>query len=297
MKLRRSGSVVLSFVCLSLAFAAGADPDPDLLIEQQHYKQARKGLEDRLTRNARDLKAVELLAKIRLEGKQNDDVIKMMEQVLPQNGNNAEFHIILADAYGQKAQRDGAGTFERTHLGRSMKKEGDTALALDPGNLDALEGMMQFHLEAPGIVGGDKKKAHEYADRMVAIDPVRGNLAQAQIAFSENHEESVETFYQKALVANPKSYNALISIGAFYLGDRHRDYERSDKYLHQALQVDPARSGAYSVLAQSLAAREKWPELEQLLASAEKNVPDDFSYYYQAARILLNTGKDNARAE
>jgi tetratricopeptide (TPR) repeat protein len=296
MKLRIFGSVFL-FIAYLLPFAAVADPDPELLIEQQHYKQARRVLEERLSRDSKDLKAVELLAKIKLEAKQNDDVIQMMERVLPQSPNNAEFHIIVADAYGQKTGADGAGMFEKMRWARSMKKEGDTALALDPKNPDALEGMMQFHLEAPGIVGGDKKKAHEYADRMVTIDPVRGNLAEAQVAFAEKHEESLEGFYQKALAANPKSYNALIAVGAFYAGDKHRDYEKSDKYLRQALQLDPARSSAYAVLAQTLATREKWPELDQLLASAEKNDRDDFSYYYQAARVLLNTGKDNPRAE
>jgi tetratricopeptide (TPR) repeat protein len=297
MKLCKSGNVFLLFACLPLALAVGPTPDPEVLIEQQHYKQASKILDERLSRNPKDLKSIELLAKIKLEGQQNDDVIKMMEQVLPQNRNNAEFRIIIADAYGQKAQRDGAGTFERMRYARSMKREGDTALALDPRNLDALEGMMLFHLEAPGIVGGDKKKAHEYADRMVAIDPVRGNLDEARIAFAEKHEEILESLYQKALTANPRSYKALIAVGAFYAGDRHRDYEKSDKYLRQAIQVDPDRSGAYTVLAQTLAVREKWPELDQLLAGAEKNVPEDFSYYYQAARVLLNTGKDNARAD
>ena len=34
-----------------------------------------------------------------------------------------------------------------------------------------------------------------------------------------------------------------------------------------------------------------------MIAQAEKTVPDDFIYYYRAGRALLNSGKDNARAE
>ena len=134
-------------------------------------------------------------------------------------------------------------------------------------------------------------------DRLVTIDPVKGNFVQAEIAIQEKHDDQVEAFYQKALAANPKSYDALVQLGGFYLGEKHRDYGKSDKYLHDALQVDAGRSGAYSALAQSLVLREKWTELDQVLAQAEKACPEDFSYYYQAARVLLNTGKDNERAE
>ena len=278
------------------AFAADG-PDPETLIEQQHYKQARRILEQRLSQNPKDLRATELLGKINLEGKQNDTVIKMMQPVLAQNPNNAEYHIILADAYGQKAGSESAGMFEKMRSGRTMKKEGDLALSLDPKNVDALQGMIEFHLQAPGIVGGDKKKAEEYADRLVAIDPVKGNFKKAEIATQQKREDQVEVFYQKALAANPKSYDALVQLGAFYVGEKHRNYDRSDKYLREALQIDPGRSGAYAVLTQSLVLREKWSELDQLLAQAEKACPEDFSYYYQAARVLLNTGKDNARAE
>jgi tetratricopeptide (TPR) repeat protein len=220
----------------------------------------------------------------------------MMAPVVAQYPNNAEYHIILADAYGQKAGSESAGMFEKMRYGRTMKKEGDTALSLDPKNVDALFGMIQFHLQAPGIVGGDKNKAHEYADRLVAINPVKGNFIKAQIAAQEKHEDQVETFYQKALAANPKSYDALVQLGAFYAREKHRDFEKSDKYLREALQIDPERSGAYAVLAQTLAFREKWTELDQLLTAAEKACPEDFIYYFQAGRILLN-GKDNERAE
>lgn len=288
--------VAVALFFLSVSLHAAGDPDPETLIEQQHYKQARRILEQRLRQNPKDLKATELLAKIDLEGKRNDDVIKIMQPLLAQAPNNAEYHVIVADAYGQKASGENAGTFERMRYGRTMKKEGDTALSLDPKNTDALYGMIQFHLQAPGIVGGDKKKAHEYADRLVAIDPVKGNFVQAQIAAQEKQEALIEGFYQKALAANPKSYDALVRIGGFYAGEKHRDFQKSDKYPREALQIDPGRANAYEILAQTLAFREKWTELDQLLAQAEKACPEDFIYYFQAGRILLN-GKDNARAE
>jgi len=51
------------------------------------------------------------------------------------------------------------------------------------------------------------------------------------------------------------------------------------------------------LLAQIKTWNEKWNELDQVLSQAEKAVPDDFIYYFRAGRVLLATGKDNARAE
>src|SRR5215813_6593608 len=256
---------LLSILCvffglLISSFSLYAAADPEMLIEQQHYKRARRMLEQQLSQNPKDLKATELLAKIKLEGKQNDDVIKMMTPVVTQYPNNAEYHIILADAYGQKASSENVGTFEKMRSGRTMKKEGDLALSLDPKNIDALQGMIEFHLQAPGIVGGDKKKADEYADRLVAIDAVKGNFKKAEIASQQKHDDQVEAFFHKALAANPKSYDALAQLGAFYAREKQRDFEKSDRYLREALQIDRGRSDAYAILAQTLVFREKWTE-------------------------------------
>ena len=84
--------VAVGFLFLGVSLHAAGDPDPEMLIKQQHDKHARRILEQRLSQNPKDLKATELLAKIELEGKQNDDVIKMMTPVVAQNPKNAEYH-------------------------------------------------------------------------------------------------------------------------------------------------------------------------------------------------------------
>jgi tetratricopeptide (TPR) repeat protein len=43
--------------------------------------------------------------------------------------------------------------------------------------------------------------------------------------------------------------------------------------------------------------QKRWQDLEAILVQAEKNVPDNFSPYYQAGRLLLNAGSDLSRAE
>ena len=54
---------------------------------------------------------------------------------------------------------------------------------------------------------------------------------------------------------------------------------------------------AYWILARVFAAQERWSDLEHVLATAEKNVPDDLRPYYEAAQALRETGREPPRAE
>lgn len=286
----------LLLCCLVLATAGFAsEGDPATMVEHGHYKQARVLLEKRLAANAKDVDVLVLLARVNLAYSNSGAAIKLLEQATALQPKSADAHVYLADAYSRSA--NDAGMFEKMRLSKIIRNETEQALSIDPKNIDALEGMMEFYLEAPGIMGGSRSKADETAERIMALDPVRGNLARAANASHEKEYAKAEGFYIKAVQANSKSYEALASLGSFYLRDGAQNYDKAADYAQQALQADPRRSGAYAILAQANAARERWADLDQLLAKAEKELPDDFLPDYMAGRTLLTSGKDNARAE
>ena len=129
------------------------------------------------------------------------------------------------------------------------------------------------------------------------MDASRGNRAKGEIAFREKQFDQGMELFQKALEANPKSYEALSQMAAMHLFEKWRDPAKAEQYAQKAIAIDPSRALAYGLLAQAKVWGDKWNELDQVLGQAEKTVPDDFLYYYRAGRSLLNNGKDNARAE
>jgi len=84
------------------------------------------------------------------------------------------------------------------------RDELDSALAIDPSDPDNLFEKMDFLLQAPAIVGGDKKKAFDLAERLLKIDPARGNLAFARIAIRQREFDKLESFYQGAWMTQSK---------------------------------------------------------------------------------------------
>jgi len=163
--------------------------------------------------------------------------------------------------------------------------------------LNARFALIDFHMEAPGIVGGDKKKAYQYAEEILRIYPARGWLAKARIARKEKQTGQLESLYLKAVEADARNYDARITLVGFYSTGAEPKYDIIEKHSREAVGIAPDRAAAYSQLAALYANQQRWKELDAILAQAEKNVPDNLSPFYQAARNLLLKGADLPRAE
>ena len=279
----------------SKAVTLTANSSPKSLIEQGHFKQARTILEAQLARNPKDADALVLTARVKLAYRRTDEAITIVQQAISLQPNNAEAHIYLADAYSRKAER--AGWFEKIGLARKIKAELQQAMTLDPKNVDALDGMLDFYLEAPGVMGGSVSQAEEIANRMLAVDAVQGNLGRARIAAHQKKPDEREAFQLKAVEAMPQSYEALIGAADLYLQDHWNNLDKAADYARKALKVDPTRTASYNVLAYVFATAERWGELDELLASSEKQIPDNLVPYFVAGRTLIVKQKDPARAE
>ena len=287
---------ILLFLSLALsAHGFAGDDSPAVMVDHGHYKRARAILEKQLSAGAKDADTLVLLGRVRVAYGSFDDAIKLLQQAVTLQPKNANAHVYLADAYSHKA--NSAGMFEKMSIGKIIKSETGQAIAIDPRNMDALEGAMEFYLEAPAIIGGSNSKAQEMAEKIIALDPARGNLAKGGIATHEKERDKAEGFYLKAVQANPRSYEAQVTLGSFYLRENSQNYDKAAEYALKAVQIDSHRAGAYGILAQAYASRGRWADLDRLLANAEKDVPDDFLPEYLAGKSLLTTGADNTRAE
>src|SRR5258706_979599 len=150
--------VVLSLCAAALALdpdpVKPPPPDPVTLMEAGHYKKARAIVDPRFHANPNDAESIYLEARVKPAFGAIDEALKLAERALELNKNNVNYHGAVAQLYGDKAQR--AGFFEQIVLARKVKEHLDQAIALDPKNWHARDGMVQFYLLAPGIMGGDK---------------------------------------------------------------------------------------------------------------------------------------------
>jgi tetratricopeptide (TPR) repeat protein len=264
-----------------------AEPSTAALIEQGHYLRVQAILTERLKSNPNDPRSYCEMSKVSEAFQRWDDAIQQAEKAVSLDHKSPEFQAALADAVGSKLSAAHLGFFAQASLARRFKKEADLALQLDPNNVDANEDLMEFHLDAPGLVGGDKKKAADLADHMMRINPVHGYLMKLELATHEKHTAELEQLAQQAITADPRNYEARIQAATFYLDKGTTTLPQAEEQARQAVKLDPGRIRAYNTLATIYAQQSRWKDLDSLLADAQHNVPDDFGPLYQAARVIF----------
>jgi tetratricopeptide (TPR) repeat protein len=100
----------------------------------------------------------------------------------------------------------------------------------------------------------------------------------------------------KAVEAAPANYRVRIALASFYASPSQSNLERAEQHARQAAQIDPGRADAYAILARTYVARGRWSDLDSVLATAEREVPDDFVPAYRAGETLLASGSEIDRA-
>ncbi len=289
----RLGCLLLA--CLATLAAAETPSTPESLIESGHFKRARAIVEPAVQKNPNDAQAAYLLSEIKEAFGDLEAATRLAEKAVSLDSKNARYHYQLAQLNGQAAQK--AGIFKQIGLAHKFKSEIETAISIDPNYLDAREAMMEFYLQAPGIIGGDKKQARATADEIGKISPVRGYLAQARLAQEAKDTSAEEANRLKAVQADPHDYNAAVSLASFYSRPEIKKYDLAEKYFREAERIDPGRAAPYAGLAMVYSDQQRWNDLDAVLAQSEKAVADDFAAYYQAGKALFVQGNDLPRAE
>jgi tetratricopeptide (TPR) repeat protein len=109
----------------------------------------------------------------------------------------------VANMAGQRARKGDAAI--KARMAPVIRASYLRAIALDGNNLDAREGLMQYLLEAPAALGGDRVKASEQAIAIARVNPFRGLSAQLAVASAGNDRASVERLLLQATTQFPDS--------------------------------------------------------------------------------------------
>ena len=285
---------ILLILCAAAVSRAEQSP-AERLIEAGHWKRARTLVETRLRAAPADALSNFLLSQIRGAFGDRSTPLALAEKAVALDGRTAKYHRQLAEVLGVTAQH--AGAFRQLLLAHRFRGEIDAALSSDPRDLQALRDLLEFYLLAPGLIGGDPRRAADVAARIGGIDAVEGLLGQARIAEFHKEAAAQEALLRQAAETQPPRYKAQIALSQFYLEAGHSRLSAAEAYARAAMNSDPGRVDAYAVLAAVYADRGEGNCLESILAIALQAVPDNPAPHYRAAERLLAAGRDPLRAE
>jgi tetratricopeptide (TPR) repeat protein len=227
---RRRGSLIARRVVLAalLAGAAAAAPASgqqdvlaraERLVEEGRYAEAKPLLTDLTRRESGNARAAYLAGRVHAQFGEADAAVRELERAVRHDARSAEYHLWLGRAYG--LQLAGANVIRQRSIAARLRQSIERAMELDPARSDARLQLIEFHLRAPQLAGGDMQQALHHARELAARDPYVGSVVLARVQDAMNDSAAATRTLAAVVAAYPDSVPPRIM-----LATRHIDAGR-----------------------------------------------------------------------
>ena len=179
---------------------------------------------------------------------------EVLEKAVADDPNNSEYALWLGRSYGRRAETSNFLT--AIGYGSKARQYFERAVQLDSRNIEALNDLLEFQMEAPGFMGGGLDKAKVTIARIAQVNPSEGQWAQST------------------------------------LDEKRKEYGSAEAHLRRALELAPQQVGRFADLARFLYKQGRYQEGDQTFARAEQLAPDNVKLLYVRAESYIKSGRN-----
>jgi len=221
---------ILCLLLSASASFAAADTDPFLLLKSGRADAAIRTLNATLAQSPNNARAYNLLCRVYFQLELWDESVKMAEKSVALDPQNSTYHQWLGRAMGRKAEV--ANPLTAFNLARKVKTEFERAVTLDGNNLSARADLIEYYIEAPAILGGDKGKARQQAAIVAKQDLALGSAMLAHVEEKQGTGRA-EAEYKKAVAESSVPSRYWVELAHFYR--RARRFNDMETAANQSL--------------------------------------------------------------
>jgi tetratricopeptide (TPR) repeat protein len=203
---------------------------------------------------AKDGPVYELMGRNYLMNGEFKKATEVLEKAVAADSNNSDYFLWLGRAYGRRAETSSFVT--AIGYGSKARQYFERAAELNPSNLEALNDLLEFQLEAPGFMGGGLDKANATIARITQVDPSEGQWAQST------------------------------------LDEKRKEYSKAEQHLRRALELAPHQVGRVADLARFLYKQGRYQEGDQTFARAEQLAPNNPKLLYVRAESYIKSRRN-----
>jgi len=210
------------------------------------------------------------------------------ERAVAANPNSSLAHNWLGKAYGRRAET--SNPLFAPGLASKARQQFEKSVELDPRNLEAINDLFSYYLEAPGFLGGGLDKAQALAEKIKELDPAEYHYSLAQIAERRKDMRTAEQQFRIAIDLAPRQVGRLIDLARF-VSKQGRTLE-SELIFQQASKINPNEPRLLFERASNLIrGKQNLPEARSLLQRYVKMPlsPDD-APREEALKLLKEAG-------
>ncbi|SFC42019.1 tetratricopeptide repeat protein [Pseudoalteromonas denitrificans] len=138
------------------------------------------------------------LAQIALKDEQLDAAEEYIDEAIKLNSKNAQVQFIYGEIMGEQAEN--ANVFSLMGYIKKVKEALTTAVILAPQNIKYRSTLIQFHIHAPAMLGGDINEALKQALLLKKLNTLSGTNALIHVYGEMNNQEKFDQTLESALL-------------------------------------------------------------------------------------------------
>ncbi len=239
-----TSAILLSLLMIIPAQRGAEGPDPAIdLYRRGKFADAAAMLSKLVQRDPQNVQTRTWLGRAYLKLHNWDDAVREFEKAVALDPKNCTSHLWLGRAYGNKA----AHAFLPIGLAGSTRQEFERAVRLCPDSVDARFDLLDFYVEAPGIMGGGRDKAEAQAADIARISPRHGYLARAEIYEQKKKWEQAQKELTDATLKFPDDTGRYVDLARFLM-DR-KNYASAEASAQKAVTLNASIPAARMLLA------------------------------------------------
>jgi tetratricopeptide (TPR) repeat protein len=224
-----------AILAFSAALAMAGSPSLEQARKHYNHTEFEQSLKVLQQISVKDAPVYELIGRNQYMMGEFKKATESLDKARTLDAENAEIALWLGRAYGRRAET--SSPFTAPGHASKARQYFEKSVALNPSNLEALDDLFEYYLEAPGFLGGGIDKAEKIAAQMADLDVAEGHWAQARIAEKRKELSSAEDQLRRAIEASPQRIGRLIDLARF-LAKQGR-FQESDQNIARAEKIAP----------------------------------------------------------
>lgn len=237
---------LVSLLVWSAAFGLhAAEPAPTdaltaavALFKSHRYPEARDAFQAIAQADPQNAKACYYLGRIAMKRNDTNDAIEQFGKAVALEPANSDYQMELGGAYGDAAGK--GSLLDQLDYAKKCRAALEKAVELNPDNLDARRGLVDFYRQAPSFLGGGVMKAYHEAEAIRARNLFLGTLILGQLYVADHRYEEAIGLFRELLQKQPDSYLGHYSIGRI-AAESGRELGEGEKNLRRCLELTPAK--------------------------------------------------------
>ncbi|MEN7342651.1 MAG: tetratricopeptide repeat protein [Pseudomonadota bacterium] len=174
-----------------------------------------------------------LLGIISMSRNDFDEAYTRFSEAAERYPNNADAQYWVGASSGSLAGN--ASIFKASGHAKRARKAFQRAIELDPEHIEAHQGLIQYYLQAPGFLGGDKDEALTLAKSTVDFAPIEGRLLVAQVYGQTKQPQKRDEVLAALLKAAPNDPRAYVQLG--FQAQNDEQFDAAHDYFSRAAET------------------------------------------------------------